>query len=272
MSYQLIAVDLDGTLLDSRKNVRAEDAEALNRALDAGKQVVFSTGRCMGEIRHILPLVPKLRYVLCSGGACIYDVRDERTVMMQSMDRTAAETLLRILEQKDILTMIFTTGQAVISQRDIDNMEHFKMPQYKAHFQTYGLPVESAYEFYWKHRTPIEKINLFHTSLEAVFETAEMIRGLPLTATRSEGTSLELTAENTNKGTCMEVFCKYIQIPLEKCVVIGDSANDLCAMQKAGLAIAMGNAPEEVKAACGAVVADNDHGGVREAVDAYLLR
>lgn len=267
-----MAVDLDGTLLNSRKGVSEQDIDAINRALNAGKQVVFSTGRCMGEVRHLLPFIPKLRYVLCSGGACIYDVWEERTIAQRSMDRTAAERLLRELENKDILTMIFTNGQAVISQKDIDNMAHFQMPQYQEHFQTYGLPVESVYQFYWEHRTPIEKINLFHTSKDAVDETAAMLRGWPLTATRSEGTSLELTAKNTDKGTCLTDFCTRMQISLKDTIVIGDSANDLCAMKKAGLSIAMGNAPEDVKAACDAVVADNDHCGVRDAVESHLLR
>lgn len=76
--YKLIAFDMDGTLLNSEKRISERTLEAVNRAFDAGKEVILSTGRCVAELREYFKRIPGLRYVVCSSGAILYDVKEEK--------------------------------------------------------------------------------------------------------------------------------------------------------------------------------------------------
>lgn len=84
--YKLIAFDMDGTLLNSRKQISEHTLEAINRAFDAGKEVILSTGRCVAELREYFKRIPGLRYVVCSSGAILYDVKRKRScIRIQSL-------------------------------------------------------------------------------------------------------------------------------------------------------------------------------------------
>jgi len=90
---------------------------------------------------------------------------------------------------------------------------------------------------------------------------------LPIYLTYSAPTYLEITQSGINKGEALKVLAIYLAIPLERILVIGDSHNDISMFGIAGMAVAMGNAPEEVKAAADLVAPSNDEDGV-----AWVLR
>ena len=75
MNYQLIALDLDGTLLNSRKEIPAEAAEAIRAVTAAGKTVVFATGRAVCELDEQIALLPQVRYAVFASGAGVYDIK-----------------------------------------------------------------------------------------------------------------------------------------------------------------------------------------------------
>ena len=74
---------------------------------------------------------------------------------------------------------------------------------------------------------------------------------LDVTMAEAERTSLEMTARGVDKGTGLENLCRMLNLPLAQAIVVGDADNDLGSLQKAGLAVAMGNANEAVRAAAG---------------------
>ena len=78
--YQLIALDMDGTLLNSKKEISPGCREAIEKALAEGKEVVLSTGRCRPELTEFRKLIPGLRYVNCTSGAMVYDFRAQRVI------------------------------------------------------------------------------------------------------------------------------------------------------------------------------------------------
>lgn len=92
--YKLIAFDMDGTLLNSEKRISERTLEAVNRAFDAGKEVILSTGRCVAELREYFKRIPGLRYVVCSSGAILYDVKEEKILYSNSISIELAEKIL----------------------------------------------------------------------------------------------------------------------------------------------------------------------------------
>ena len=78
--YRLIALDMDGTLLNSRHEITPRAKRAIEKILARGKQVVFSTGRCIGEMETYLEAFPGMRYLICESGACVYDLQEKKNI------------------------------------------------------------------------------------------------------------------------------------------------------------------------------------------------
>ena len=101
--YKLIAFDMDGTLLNSEKRISERTLEAVNRAFDAGKEVILSTGRCVAELREYFKRIPRLRYVVCSSGAILYDVKEEKILYSNSISIELAEKILTESKKEDLM-------------------------------------------------------------------------------------------------------------------------------------------------------------------------
>lgn len=272
MNYQLLAVDMDGTLLNSQKQIAPRDAQALNRALDRGKTVVFSTGRCIAELKAFFPLFPGMRYVLGESGALVYDLREGRALHRQSFDPALAEEVWRRVCPREMMPQLLLRDETVMNRRDVEHLERFRMSHYHRHFTETGRMVEDAWATGkaggWQN---LDKICLYHCSPEERAQTRAALADLPLSMADAEETSLEISPLGVDKAKGLTILCRHLGLSLEETVAVGDSYNDLSILKAAGMAVAMGNAVEEVRRICGAVVADNDHCGVAEAVERILL-
>ena len=78
--YELIALDMDGTLLNSRKEITPVTLEALKRAVRAGKSIALSTGRCRPELTAYTSQVPGIHYLICTSGALVYDIWEQKEI------------------------------------------------------------------------------------------------------------------------------------------------------------------------------------------------
>lgn len=271
MEYQLLAADMDGTLLNSAKTISKGNIAAINKALDAGKHVVICTGRGMGELKEFLPMFPKMRYVLSENGGCIYDIQEKKAVFQLELDKNVTETVLHYAEQRDIMPQILMKGTPVMTRSHVDNLGHFSMAHYSGAYHSYGWLVDNAYEYYRQSGQPAEKICLYHTSAEARNQTYTDIRHLPVTVVFSEATSLEITPLGVDKGKGLQQLCEHLHIFMPQTIAIGDSLNDESVLRTAGLSVAVGNADAEIKEICDHIVASNDDDGVAEAIEIWLL-
>jgi HAD superfamily hydrolase (TIGR01484 family) len=117
------------------------------------------------------------------------------------------------------------------------------------------------------------KLNLYHRDEASRARTVERIKaaGLETALALAESTSLECSAKGIDKGVGLKKLCEHLGLPLEQTIAVGDADNDTMALKTAGLAVAMGNATEPIKALADVIVADCDHNGCAEAIDKYLL-
>ena len=120
----------------------------------------------------------------------------------------------------------------------------------------------------------VEKVNLYHTSPAEREKTWEMLRrmGIKTTMVYSEISSLECSALGLSKASGLGAICEVMGITMDQVIMVGDADNDLEALRASGLAVAMGNANENVKKICQVQVADNNHNGCAQAIQRYLLK
>lgn len=270
--YQMIAFDMDGTLLDSRKQIRRESREAIARACLVGKTVVLNTGRCMAELEEYFSLLPGVRYVNSVSGALVYDLQEKRVLSSQLLDVEKVAQILRLAETEQAMPHIMLQ-ESIIQKSHWEQMECFGMAVYKEMFARVAVQWDDLAAAYAKAPFPAAKVNIYHRSPASMRRTRKRMEEMALDVTMAEAerTSLEMTARGVDKGTGLENLCRMLDLPLAQVIVVGDADNDLGSLQKAGLAVAMGNANEAVRAAADVIVADCDHGGCVEAIEKYLL-
>ena len=266
MSYQLIALDMDGTLLNSRKEITEETKDAVRRVCAAGKTVVLDTGRAVTELEEAFSPLPQVRYAVFSSGAGLYDNQSRQAFALHGIPREDTGRIMALARTLDAMPQIVLPGGDVIQASHMDNLDHYHMGIYRSLYEKAMTLVPDIFSFAETCREPFLKINLYHADPQERIRTRERLASLDLETAFSEVSSLECSAKGITKGSGLVRLCESLGIPMEQCIAVGDADNDIPMIREAGLGIAMGNAAAHVKAAADLVVRDLDHGGCAQAI------
>ena len=269
--YQLIAFDMDGTLLNSNKQISPETLNAIKRATDAGKTVILCTGRNLAELNAFTEIIPGLRYLDCVSGACVYDLKEKKTLYSQALDPGIVKKLMKFGMEEG--AMIHVLSERSIVQKDQQShMADFHMGIYQTMFDQITDKLENIYNSFCEEPFPVLKLNLYHRDEASRARTVERIKaaGLETALALAESTSLECSAKGIDKGVGLKKLCEHLGLPLEQTIAVGDADNDTMALKTAGLAIAMGNATEQLKADSDYITDTNDNDGVAKAIYHFL--
>ena len=265
-NYQLIALDMDGTLLNSRKQVSEGTLREIRKAVSLGKTVVYATGRAVCEMEEFFEQLPEIRYAVFASGAGLYDVQERRAFGLQPIPADLAMRVMDAVQDRDIMPQIVLADCDAVQRDQMDRLEDFRMKPYRPMYERAMTRVEDIRAFAEKHQGEILKMNVYHTNPEDRLRTKERLADLELEKVFSEVTSLECSAKGVDKGTGLAALCGYLGLDLERCIAVGDAPNDLPMIRTAGLGVAMGNSKPEVLEASDVVVSDNDHDGCAEAI------
>ena len=271
MNYRLIAFDMDGTLLDSGKRILASSSAAIGEAAASGKTVAIASGRCPSMIAPYAAELPGVRYAICTSGASLYDIAEDAVLTERTFDQEVIDRVISVVGDEDLMCEIFSGRGFFYPAADIERMGHYHMQAYQETYRALGEPMESTWDVLASGALPLQKFNLHFARVEARERVLAELADADVELARSETSSLEFSPAGVSKGSGLAELCRIVGLPLEATIAVGDSDNDLPILERAGLAVAMGNARERVRQAAGAVVADNDHDGCAEAVRRFLL-
>lgn len=272
-SYDLIAMDMDGTVLNSRKEIPGAVAQAIHQVLGCGKQAVFCTGRAHVEMERFLSAFPDMHYLIAESGAYVYDLQ-AHTLLFHAV--IAHGDLVKIFDtvgDRDIMPVVFSNGRYLANRTQIGRLADYEMGPYAEESPKIADPVEDLRAKVLEERIPVEKLNLFHTcAREREISMKRLVSlGTEAALVYSEISSLECSPQGIDKGTALEKLAQSAGIARERIVMVGDADNDLAALRFAGMPVAMGNANAHVREACRRIVADNDHDGCAQAIRELLL-
>ncbi len=268
--YRLIALDIDGTLLNSKKEIPPENAEAVRQAAEQGKWVVFCTGRAVCELQDLYFGLPQVRYAVFASGGGIYDAREKRAFSLRGIPRSQAEAILALAATKDLMPQIVTPDKDVIQRSHLAHLAHYHMEPYRSLYEKTMTLTPDIFAFASACPDPFLKINLYHADPPERERTRAQLAHLDMEKAYSEVSSLEFSAKDVNKGTGLIRLCQALGVEKEECVAVGDAENDIPMLRAAGLGVAMGNAAAPVRAAADKVTGDLDHGGCAGAIRLLL--
>lgn len=265
-TYDLIALDMDGTLLNSKKEVDPLAIEEMKTAVEKGKLIALSTGRCLAELSPYSELLNYVHYGVLESGAMLYDFKNKQILNKTTLPSSYVEEIIHILWEKDIMYQPMVDGQIYFSQMELDRLDEFSMEQYRPLYEACAKTVPETREFVLQHTGELSKFNLYHTSQEAKLTTYKELSHLPVEIVEGEPTAYEVSAKGVSKGNGLLKLCEILGLEIEKTAAVGDSTNDESILKTCGLPIAMGNAKDFIKELSQCIVADNDHHGCAEAI------
>lgn len=273
MPVKLIAFDLDGTLLDGRKNIPGENLRALKAASQAGVLLVPATGRIYTGVPEILRQLPGARYFITINGAYAYDAVDDRNLYASEL---SVDTCLRLIDYMDRLPVIYDCYQdnwGFIS-RDMFEMagDYIPDPGIMKMMRELRTPVDSLAETLRQKDRPVQKMQMHFQDMTERERQLKLVAELfPETAISSSlPWNIEINSAGATKGQALKALCSALDIDLRDVLAFGDGTNDLDMIRTAGTGIAMGNAAEEVKAAADWVAPSNEDCGVAAGIRRFI--
>lgn len=269
--YSLIALDMDGTLLNSELKLSEGNRSAVERAFAAGKQVILSTGRCLSEIRDTLKLLPQIRYLVCENGSCVYDCKYDQTLHVAPVPQEEVQYILDLVKGERCVIQVFHENQSYFNQANDHWADACRVGNYKGVFNRNSIWDAKLFSNYGKRPYRIEKINLYFDNVRTRDRIYAILEQRPLKLALSIGYMVEVVSEKADKGVGLKKLCDHLGMDISQTIAMGDSANDLEILRAAGFSAAMGNACPEAKEAADVVTEDCDHDGVAKIIDEYLL-
>ena len=273
-SIKLLALDLDGTLLNEKKEITPRTWAALERARSQGVLVVPVTGRPAQGLPQVVRTMPGLRYVVSSNGATIRDIVTGETLLEKHL---SADTCLLVLDKCAHVPMIrqaFRNGVGYLSQADYNTLRDryagTSMLQY--HLDTRQVLPGTVAEFLAADRQPVEELFFLTDSPQEKADLRALLTGLPgIGFADPFPNDLEVIAGDIDKGEALRYLLQRLDISPVQVLAMGDGGSDLPLLQAAGIGVAMANATEAVKAGADYVTASCDEDGVALAIEKFVL-
>ena len=271
MNKRMLFLDLDGTLLDDRKEITSGNRKALEEALERGHGVIITTGRplksAMAQARK-LGLDKPGCFLIAYNGAVIYDWEKQEQIFARTLEIPTVLEVFDYVNQKGVHIQTYDTWDVLVEKRcddaavrrycDMIVMEHRVMND--VHTDLTEEPVKCLVIDYddrtgplavekWLKEEMAEKVDCFF-SCDAY---------------------LEVVPKGMSKGEAVKMLCQMMGVPIENAVAVGDAANDLSMIEMAGIGVAMANGTAEVNAVAQYITQrDNNHDGIAEVVEKFF--
>jgi hypothetical protein len=262
--YKLVAIDVDGTLLDSKHQVSPGAAQAVEMISDQGIHAVLVSGRSHYMLKELLASLRVSPYYIGSGGAIVATTAGE-IIAYSPVLRSDAEEITRLSRQLGLGVCFheMTQQKCEISdaqmRANLDAMTGSKISFIEDILANTGSAPEKITVF--GQRPALEQLRLLLLALN-----------LDISMVYSGPVYLEITRRGVSKGNALIKLAEHLNIPLENVAAIGDQQNDISMFEAVGLPIAMGNAIQEVKTAAAVIAPTNDEGGLAWALREVIGR
>lgn len=268
MEYKMIGLDLDGTLLKDDKSIDAKAKEYLETLSANGVHIVPITGRPLSGVPDCVRSIKGVDYIISNNGSKTVLNSTNETLFSLAMDNATSKRVIESVKQTGAIFEVFLNHYGYC--------EKFVFDHYK---EVYTGTVIGDYIF--SSRKQVDNLlTLFddkNAEADEVFIICKDNDDREIIKAQTDKISgiqycmladrfLEITKKGTDKGTALEMLCNHLKIKLDKVIAFGDGENDLQFLNKAGTAVAMGNATDNVKAQADIITDTNNNQGVLKAL------
>ncbi len=271
--YRLIALDLDGTLLNAQKQLSDENTAALLSAAKRGIHIVPTTGRFFDGMPQVIRTLPYLRYAITINGAQVRDIRNDKVIYRAELPLFQSIEIMKYLDTLPVIYDCYADNWGWMTRSMQEQAAEF-VPDthYLKMIRELRTPVEELKRHLLSRGADIQKIQLFvrNPSQHAAIMAEIKRRFSGISVSSSVSNNVEINSAAANKGDAVRALAKHLGLAMEQTVSFGDGSNDLSMVQACGLGVAMANACAELLRVADRVTASCDENGVAVVIEEIL--
>lgn len=270
MTYQAIAFDLDGTLLNPRATILESSKQAIKKAREKGIKVFFVTGRHHTAVRPYYAEIGLDTPVVCCNGTYLYDFQHDKVLSGKPLTAEQASHLINDAKSQGIHTAVYFRDAMTYEQLN----PHFaKLQQWVASCPESVRPnvyqLESFQQEIDKGAT-VWKVLISDPNLEKM---QNFVKKLPLDQFSPEWSwvdRVDITSVGNSKGAMLAELLKMEGLEPQNVIAFGDNFNDISMLELVGLGIAMGDSEEEVKQRADKTIGSNSEDSIAKTLTELL--
>ncbi len=267
---KIIALDLDGTLLNSDKKLTQGNLEALERAAAAGIHIVPTTGRFYGGMPDFIRELPFIRYVITINGAQVADLQTGQVIYRAELPAGQTVELMEYLDTLPVIYDCYMNNDAFMTEALKERVDEMvSSPHYRKMVRQLRKPVPELKQFILQQGSDVQKVQFFTNRPQLRLDLMEQ---LPrqfdnIIVSSSVVDNVEINQSHANKGEALLALAAHLGVAREETMSFGDGLNDLSMIRDAGVGVAMANACPEVKELADEITLSCDEDGVAHGIN-----
>ncbi len=288
--YKLVAIDLDGTMLNSYGVVTENTKNIIKKTIEKGTNVIIASGRPIDSIKTIANEIGSKNYFIAGNGSLIYDIQKDEIIYEKYLKKEKVLEIIKMCEENSISYNVYTEKTILATALKHNVLyyykENLKKPEDK---QTHINIVENMYDYidkmneekFLKITICDENKSVFNSIMKKlseigaieVLEVSHMSRKIIKQGTEEipiEYYYTEISAENVDKWYAIEYLISKLNIEKEEVITMGDNINDKKMIQEAGLGVAMGQSTPAIKEIANEITTSNEEDGVAAFLEKIL--
>ena len=289
--YKLVAIDLDGTMLNHYGEISERTKETVRRCIEKGVEIVLASGRPIDSIKTIAEELGIKGYFIAGNGALVYDLQKNEMIYENYIKKEKVLEIIKICEENSIAYNVYTDKVILTTNLKFNVLYYYKENLKKEeNKQTNISIVENMYEYvenmkdekFLKITICDQNETIFHSIIKKVKEISDievldishMSRKIIKQGTEEipvEYFYTEISASNVDKWEAIEFLRKRMGLAKEEVMTIGDNINDKKMIENAGMGIAMKGSTMEILKIARDITETNDNDGVASALEKHVL-
>ena len=289
--YKLVAIDLDGTMLNHYGEISERTKETVRRCIEKGVEIVLASGRPIDSIKTIAEELGIKGYFIAGNGALVYDLQKNEMIYENYIKKEKVLEIIKICEENSIAYNVYTDKVILTTNLKFNVLYYYKENLKKEeNKQTNISIVENMYEYvenmkdekFLKITICDQNDTIFHSIIKKlkeindieVLDISHMARKIIKQGTEEipvEYFYTEISASNVDKWEAIEFLRKRMGLAKEEVMTIGDNINDKKMIENAGMGIAMKGSTIEILKIARDITETNDNNGVAIALEKYVL-
>lgn len=287
--YKLIAIDLDGTLLNSYGEISKENREAIKYALNKDVRVILASGRDPKTMKKISLDLGICDYLIAGNGASIYDIKLEKNIYEKYISKEKALNIIKMCKENSIFLNLYT-DKGIITESLNYNVKVFNCENNAKSIdkQTNIEIIKDIYEYTQNNDMHILKIIICDESkiiFNNIIQKLKKIKGIDVLDVEHMSKKVirigteefeveyfytEISSKNVDKWYAIEYLIDILKIDKKDVICIGDNINDKKMVENCGTGIAMKNSALDVAGIGDFITEDNNSNGVAKAILCYI--
>lgn len=287
--YKLIAIDLDGTLLNSYGEITKENKEAIQYALNKNVRVILASGRDPKTMKKMSLDLGITDYLIAGNGASIYDIKLEKNIYEKYIPKEKALKIIKMCKENSIFLNLYT-DKGIITESLNYNVKVFNCENNAKSIdkQTNIEIIKDIYEYTQNNDMHILKIIICDESkiiFNNIIQKLKKIKGIDVLDVEHMSKKVirigteeyeveyfytEISSKNVDKWYAIEYLINILKIDKKDVICIGDNINDKKMVENCGTGIVMQNSALDVAGIGDFITEDNNSNGVAKAILHYI--